>query len=153
MTIRETFEFILISRIFININRILLRGKMIEKQKIAYCGLNCAECLIFIATVNDDYLLRQKIAQEWSGLYGEYLNEQGIHGFKPEEMSCRGCQSDNGRFLGCAVCVIRKCCQEKKLESCAYCREYEKCEVLNGFYSFQEHKPAKDNLDKIRSGF
>jgi hypothetical protein len=124
-----------------------------EEQKIAYCGLNCAECPIFIATINNDYTLRQKIAQEWSELYSEYLKEQGIHGLKPEEMSCGGCRSDRGRFMGCALCAIRKCCQEKKLESCAYCIEYEKCEMLNGFYSVQEHKPAKDNLDKIRSRF
>jgi len=122
-----------------------------EEQKIAYCGLNCAECPIFIATVNNDFSLRQKIAREWSDLYGEYLKERGVDGLKPEEMSCGGCRSDGGRFMGCASCVIRSCCQERILDSCAYYSEYERCEFLKGFHSVIEHRAGMDNLEKIRS--
>jgi len=124
-----------------------------DEQKIAYCGLDCVECPTRIATVYNDDVLRQKIFKEWSELYGEYLKDQGISGLQPKDMNCRGCRSDSSRFTGCTICVIRKCCQEKKLDSCAYCSEYEKCEALNGFYSIPKHKPAKDNLDKIRSRF
>lgn len=31
---------------------------------IAYCGLNCEECKAYIATVNDDDELREKVAIE-----------------------------------------------------------------------------------------
>ncbi len=124
-----------------------------DEQKIAYCGLNCAMCPILNATIRNDTILRQKIFVEWSELYREYFKDQGMHDLILEDMSCRGCRSDRGQFTGCTICVIRKCCQEKKLESCAYCRDYEKCEALNGFYSIPEHKPAKDNLDMIRSRF
>jgi hypothetical protein len=122
-----------------------------DEQKIAYCGLTCSMCPILIATFRNDNILRQKVFVEWSELYREYFKDQGMGNLKLEDMSCRGCRSDGGQFKGCTICVIRKCCQEKNLESCAYCRDYEKCEALNGFYSIPEHKPAKDYLDRIRS--
>ena len=124
-----------------------------DEQKTAYCGLNCETCPILIATITNDNILRQKVFREWSEHYREYFKDQGMPGLKPEDMSCRGCRSDRGQFTGCTICPIRKCCREKNLESCAYCSDYEKCETLNGFYSIPEHKPAKDNLDLIRSGF
>jgi len=122
-----------------------------DEQKTAYCGLDCAKCPIFIATVGNDNILRHKVFLEWSELYRDYFKDQGMSDLKPEDMSCTGCRSDRGRFMGCAICAIRKCCREKNLESCAYCRDYERCEALNGFYSIPEHKPAKDTLDVIRS--
>ncbi len=123
-----------------------------DEQKTAYCGLDCAKCPIFIATVTNDHILRQKVFRDWSVLYRDYFKDQGMGDLKQEDMICTGCRSDRGQFTGCTICAIRRCCREKDLESCAYCRDYEKCEALNGFYSIPEHKPAKDTLDGIRSG-
>jgi len=110
-----------------------------------YCGLNCEECPVYIATANDDDRLRQEIAREWSGLYAEYLGKE----LKPEDMNCRGCHSQSSLFTGCMNCPIRKCCSEKSFVTCAICKEYGTCEMLNGFFSYH-HQQAKDNLDRIR---
>jgi hypothetical protein len=112
---------------------------------LGYCGLNCEECPVFIATSNDDSILRQETAREWSGLYAGYLGKE----LKPEDMNCGGCRSQSNLFIGCMSCPIRKCSCEKNLISCALCDEYEKCEMLNGFFGYH-HQQAKNNLDQIR---
>lgn len=123
-----------------------------KESDLAYCGMNCPKCPVFIATARDDDALRQKTAREWTNLYAEILKTVGIDSLKPEDMNCRGCRSKSGRFFGCEKCSIRPCCQEKNLVTCAGCSEYESCDMLKGFYSFDVHHPAKNNLDRIRSG-
>lgn len=112
---------------------------------LGYCGLNCEDCPVFIASTNDDDRLRQKTAIEWSGLYAEFLGSE----LKPEDMNCRGCRSQEGLFVGCMGCPIRECSRKKNLLTCANCDEYENCDILNGFFSYH-HQQAKDNLDRIR---
>jgi len=51
---------------------------------LRYCGLNCEDCPVFIASANDDDMLRQKTAREWSGLYSEYPGKK----LNPEDMKC-----------------------------------------------------------------
>ena len=123
-----------------------------KEQDLAYCGLNCNKCPVLIATANNDDVLRQKTAKEWSDLYAEILSKVGIYDLKSEDINCRGCRSNLGLFVGCVNCLIRKCCLEKKIITCASCNEYESCDMLKGFYSFAVHQSAKDNLDKIRMG-
>jgi len=113
------------------------------------CGLNCGSCPIFIATVNDDNVLRQKTAQEWSELYGAYIGKD----LKLEDVNCKGCLSEAMVFVGCSNCSIRKCCREKKFVTCASCSEYDTCEMLRGFFSVPTNEPAKSNLDRIRSHY
>lgn len=117
------------------------------KHKFGYCGLNCEACPVFIAKANDDGVLRAETAKEWSKLYSEYL---GGNLLKPEDMNCSSCQSECDIFKGCVNCPIRKCCREKVLTTCASCIEYQKCEMLSGFYSVPSHQQAKANLDRIR---
>ncbi len=119
-----------------------------QRQNLGCCGLNCNDCPVFIATENDDDELRQKTAKEWYKLYAEYLGKNGL---KPEDMNCKGCQSESGLFIGCGNCPIRKCCREKKFNTCSSCNEYEKCEMLNGFFTVPSHQHAKDNLDRMRT--
>lgn len=122
-----------------------------KETDLACCGLNCLKCPVFIATARNDDELRQKTAREWTDLYAEILKTVGIDRLKPEDMNCHGCRSESGHFLGCEKCPIRSCCQGKNLVTCAGCREYESCDMLKGFYSFEIHHPAKGNLDRIRS--
>ncbi len=121
-----------------------------SKTIIAYCGINCDKCPVFIATSKNDDDLRQRTAEEWSTVYADILESFGIHGLKPGDMNCRGCRSDRGLFIGCASCPIRKCSQDKGFVTCASCDEYGSCNMLNAFYSNVIHKSAKENLDRIR---
>ena len=116
------------------------------ESKLGYCGLDCEECPVFIATVNDDVSLRQKTAVEWSRLYADFLPKP----LESKDMNCRGCHSQTDCFVGCAACPIRKCCSEKSFGTCADCEKYGGCEMLNGFFSYG-HQKAKENLDRTRA--
>ena len=121
---------------------------MVKKQQLGYCGLDCLLCPVFIATRNDDMALRIRTAEEWSKLYAEYL---GGNSLEAEAMNCHGCRSDGEIFVGCAGCLIRQCCRGRNLTSCAVCDEYFTCEMINGFFSVESNRQAKDNLDNLRS--
>lgn len=117
---------------------------------LAYCGIDCEKWPVRVAASRDDDDLRQKTAREWSNLYGEILESFGIHGLKLEDMKCNGCRSNHGIFIGCRSCSIRKCSQDKGFITCASCNEYGSCDMLRGFYSFEIHRSAKENLDGMR---
>jgi hypothetical protein len=121
------------------------RSAKMGEPGLAYCGVNCRECPVFTATVNDDNELRLKTAKEWGELYSEYIGKKEL---SLEDMNCRGCQSGSDLFVGCGNCPIRRCCREKDLVTCADCDEYEACGMINGF--FTSAPQAKENLDRIR---
>lgn len=125
---------------------------MMKESDLAYCGMICNKCPVFIAAATNDDALRQKTARDWTNRYAEILKTVGIESLKPEDINCHGCRSEHCHFFGCEKCAIKPCCLEKNLITCAGCQEYEFCDILKGFYSFDIHRPAKDRLDKIRRG-
>jgi hypothetical protein len=118
-------------------------------EKMAYCGLTCHNCPIYLATREKDeekkYKMRVEIAQQIKKLYGQEC--------KPEDVTdCDGCKTEGGRLLsGCRHCEIRKCASQKEIENCAHCDEYA-CEKLKDFFAMEAHAHAKERLDEIRSG-
>jgi len=118
-----------------------------DELLIAFCGTNCKECPVFIATANDDNELRRKTAEEWEKLYSEYIGKKEL---SIEDMNCHSCKSaDDLQFIGCKNCPIRKCCQGNDLVTCADCEEYETCAMIIGFFTTAPQ--AKVNLDKLRT--
>ena len=109
-------------------------------EKIAFCGINCAECKAYNATINNDDELRRETAEFWSKEY-----EADI---KPESINCLGCTSKvEPTFSHCKECRYRTCGISKGVENCAHCDEYA-CEKLAKFH---DNVPGiKDNLDRIR---
>jgi hypothetical protein len=114
-------------------------------EMIAYCGLDCQNCPIYLATREQDKEKQERtrieIMQSLKTHYGMKCELEDI-------TDCDGCMSDKGRlFSACKDCSIRKCARKKELESCAYCDEYI-CETLEEF--FAKESSAKNRLDKIR---
>lgn len=94
-----------------------------EKTMIAYCGLDCARCDAYIATVNDDNSLRKKTAELWSE-----LNEVPI---LPEHINCEGCLGDGVKTVFCdSICGIRRCAVENGVSNCGKCVCVDGCETL-----------------------
>jgi hypothetical protein len=113
---------------------------------IAYCGLSCQACPIYLAT-------RQGNKEEQAKMRVEILRlckEQYGMDYVLEDISdCDGCQTDGDRlFSQCKNCPIRQCAREKELENCAYCTEYA-CGKLEAF--FRTDPIAKTRLDAIRT--
>ncbi len=112
---------------------------------IAYCGLACHTCPIYLATRQENKeeqaSMRIEISPLLKGQYGMT--------YEPEDITdCDGCRADGGRlFSGCKNCLIRKCAREKGLENCAYCAEYA-CERREAFFSSEP--TAKTRLDEVR---
>jgi len=104
-------------------------------QRISYCGLDCFECVAYIATQEGDEEKLIKLAQEWYGV------EEG-----PDLCACDGCKPEGRKNQHCSECGIRECAIDKGVENCAHCSEYI-CEKLGEF--FGEVAIAKENLDKI----
>jgi len=100
--------------------------------RIAYCGLYCGACKIFIATAEnalDDIVKQSKIPLEY--------------------LSCDGCRS--GKInLCCMNCGIRRCCIMKKIYSCNECEEFP-CSVLIAFDTdeYPHHHGVIESLKRL----
>ena len=113
---------------------------------IAYCGLECDNCPLHLATVEKDELIRktmrESIAEECLKHYGFNLQSQDIN-------DCDGCRSAPERiFSGCLNCEIRKCAILKNKESCAFCTDYP-CNRLKEHFSLDPG--AQSRLEEIRN--
>ena len=107
----------------------------------AYCGLSCAECPTYLATQKDDDQEREKVAQQWSKAFNIPL--------KASDINCDGCKTDNGRLFGyCQMCEVRACGQEKKVETCAHCDDFE-CDKIQGLFKMIPN--SKELLGKIKA--
>ena len=122
----------------------LASTRMDVPKLMAYCGLSCDGCAIYMATRETDpeeqRKTRAKIAQFASQHYDTEI--------KPEDITdCDGCRAESGRlYSGCARCEIRTCAQAKGCPTCAHCPEYP-CDNLQTF--FAKEPSAKGRLDAI----
>ncbi|HYK89715.1 MAG TPA: DUF3795 domain-containing protein [Acidobacteriota bacterium] len=113
---------------------------------IAYCGLNCRTCQIYLATRVSDKEQQIRMKTDIARLCREHYGLE----YEPEDITdCDGCAQGGRLFSGCSVCLIRKCAVEKSVENCAYCDEYV-CANLAAHFSSEP--TAKTRLDEIRSG-
>lgn len=112
---------------------------------IAYCGLDCQSCPIYLVTREQDKKKQKEKRKEIVRL----IKKHYVLEFKLEDITdCDGCMADTGRlFRACKDCPIRKCARQRKLESCAYCEEYI-CDTLEEF--FAREPDAKKSLEEIR---
>ena len=112
---------------------------------LAYCGLICDSCPIYIATLESDQTrqleMRESIAEQCNTLYGMNWHASDI-------TDCDGCCADSGKiFSGCLNCEIRICARERNMESCAFCSNYP-CDSLSKIFS--DESDAKKRLEEIR---
>ena len=90
---------------------------------IAYCGLDCEKCDAFIATKNNDQVLREKTAKLWS--------EPNHTTILPEQINCTGCRADGVKTVYCEkLCAIRQCAMKKGFTTCGDCADMGKCPTL-----------------------
>ena len=95
---------------------------------IAYCGLNCAACDAYLATLHNDQALRERTAKLWAE-----LNNAPI---LPEHINCQGCRTEGVKTVFCDhLCGIRQCALQKGVETCGDCGELEKCPTVGTLLS------------------
>ncbi len=116
------------------------------REIVAYCGLQCHDCTIYLATREQDEEKRERMRREVLRI----CNEQYGMGLTLSDITdCDGCSAAGGRlFSGCGNCKIRACCIEKGLESCAFCGDFP-CPDLEEI--IKTDHGAMERLEWIRS--
>jgi hypothetical protein len=95
-----------------------------------------------MARRDDDRLLRERTAAEWSAMYDAEI--------EPAQIDCDGCLPGvEVHFAHCRDCDIRACALKRGLRSCADCAEYS-CRMLEGFFGWVPE--ARETLDSLREG-
>jgi len=119
-------------------------------EMIAYCGLNCVKCPMYLATreknAEKQRQMREQIAHYITKHFGTETRLEDI-------TDCDGCMIKGGRlFSSCKNCQIRKCAAAKGLRNCAYCDKYP-CEELSKFFNTEDIEgEAQKRLDTIKAG-
>jgi hypothetical protein len=109
-------------------------------KMIAFCGIHCSECPVYLVTQKNSDVMREKVLKLWSKQYNMELSI--------EDINCQGCKTDgNQLFAHCKKCDIRSCAQEKRIDSCIKCNSYP-CKQIEDFFSIVPI--ARDNLEKLR---
>ncbi len=92
------------------------------QPKHAPCGIDCALCDTYLATVADDDSLRQAVAEKWSLLFS--------YPFKKEDINCVGCTDEGPHGIYCGtLCEIRPCATKRGMSDCKACPDY-CCDML-----------------------
>lgn len=92
-------------------------------MELAYCGLNCKECPVYLVSISKNTVDQKRLAKEYS---------TDICKFTKEDMYCLGCHSDVVSKKMCGDCEIRTCGIKKPYGSCAECDEFP-CSTLEKY--------------------
>ncbi len=121
------------------------KDQPLSNVSIAFCGLSCQACPIYLATRQTDRRTQARLRAD----IVRQCQEQYHLNFTLEDITdCDGCRTAGGRlFSACKSCPIRQCAIKKGLESCAYCSQYA-CASLEEF--FKSDAEARTRLDEAR---
>lgn len=103
-------------------------------SSIAFCGLDCFECPVYIATQQQDDARKQKLAAEYS---------TPALALSAADISCAGCFSDSVSGAICGGCPMRECALGRTIGSCGYCEQYP-CERIERHVA-----PGSDNRRRL----
>lgn len=107
---------------------------------IAYCGIDCSKCDSYLATQSGNEEQLAKVAKKLSKLYRTDV--------KAEYVVCDGCRAGKRLSFYCRnSCKMRKCCIEKKYDSCIECVDFP-CKELQ--FELDNSPEAKENLNKLK---
>lgn len=110
---------------------------------LAFCGINCEKCPVFIATNTNNFEPLKDFAARGAKKWGE--PESFFMGSK-----CWGCQQDEKpRMEHCSKCETRSCAKSKGLANCAFCESFDGCAILKE-QNNQAIQPSRVNLVKLR---
>jgi len=127
-----------------------------ESSLVGHCGLYCGACAIYqqmikkrgkqLLEVLNAYQFREiaKEAKEWDPKLKHYAQfEEVLQSLMKMFGECPGCVAGGGP----PVCVIRDCCKENGLSTCAECDKMP-CDKLEP--QIQGYKGHLDGLRRIR---
>jgi Protein of unknown function (DUF3795) len=109
------------------------------KSQMAFCGLYCHKCPIFLATKTNNLKEKRRLAPMFS-MPKRKLNLN--------EIECYGCTQIGEKILkGCDTCKIRLCAIKRKVENCGICSKYP-CQQLDYLLTRLWQSGARERLDR-----
>lgn len=130
-----------------------------ESGLIAYCGLDCAECVNHKGEIADMARnLRKKLREEkfdkmvpgLSKFFKSFQNYEVCYevlGAMVRLLCNRACREGGGN----PYCKIRLCCQKKEIDGCWECAEFETCQKMDFLKPVHGDEHLK-NLRKLKKG-
>ncbi|MFW6248325.1 MAG: DUF3795 domain-containing protein [Bacteroidota bacterium] len=106
-------------------------------KAIAYCGIDCSQCLIYQASTEDDLRKKREIIKSWS------TKKFPLTMYNVECFGCKGDKTVNF----CGKCDIRICAKNKNLNSCAFCQEFP-CHMIGKV--FEKNPDALERLQILK---
>lgn len=104
-------------------------------KNIAYCGYDCNKCPVYLATFN------QNLAKLKEILKNNDANKT------IDDLGCMGCKSGLINHM-CDSCTVKKCCEDKNIESCGECKDFP-CRYALQYFS----KETMEYLNNIHKKF
>jgi len=116
------------------------------EKKLGFCGVDCATCPVYQATMSGDVEQKKGVA--------DYFSQAFKTEIKPEEINCIGCvqaTKESGPLFGhCHFCDVRLCNDNKTINTCAECNSYSCSKLEKKWSQLPPHMPGKPNLEEIR---
>ena len=105
---------------------------------IAYCGLNCAECNIYLATSDSE--IANKLVEAFQGKW---------ENVKVDDFHCGTCRNVI-KDCWTEECWIRDCSHKKKVEYCYECVEFPCSKLKDWSGTNRRYKDALNNLKAMK---
>ena len=108
-------------------------------ETMAFCGLRCGECPVYLATITGDRDLMARLARDYA-----------TADFHPraEDMNCRGCRSQAPCAAMCGECPVRLCAIRQGVENCGRCPDYPCQTVEQGSPAGTSHRLRLDAIHR-----
>lgn len=87
---------------------------------ISCCGFDCEKCPLYIASLSFNAKTQKDVTEKY-GL--------------DSSSSCQGCLDTLHMNSMCKMCLVRKCCTEKKIQNCGYCDKFPDCNTILPIYN------------------
>ncbi len=85
---------------------------------LSRCGFRCDLCAAYNPNIKS-FEDKKRVSAKWQQYFGFYL--------EPEKIGCDGCIGNSPTLD--ANCPVRPCLNERQLENCAYCPDFD-CEKI-----------------------
>ena len=95
---------------------------IMDKHKLAACGIDCNECGYYKITLYQDREAAELLVP-WFQKMGWIGENDGAEAVLKKAPLCKGCWSDFV-FCGKNSCYFNSCCAEKKINNCGECAEF-----------------------------
>mgnify|MGYP003754869359 CR=1 FL=1 len=115
---------------------------MANRRMIAFCGLDCAACQCYQATMAGDPDSMERARQYVANTF----NAPDV---TIRDVTCEGCTApEERRATYCAMCEIRACATKRGVPTCGHCPDYA-CATLAPTLAYSPE--ARANLEAIRA--